>query len=82
MKRIKRMGKPGLKKFIIFKDLDMVNDENELDEIDFFEAFAKDDDELSVLLDVMIDEGFIQEDYEIGTVLDAFELNDFEYCLN
>ena len=62
MKRIRKQGKT-MKKFIIFKDLDKA--EEEIDDIDFFEAFAKDDDE-----------------FEIGTVVDSFELNDFEHCLN
>jgi len=79
MKRIKKQGK-AMKKFIIFKDLDKA--EQELDEIDFFEAFAKNEDELTVLIDVMIDEGFIDDEFEIGTVVDSFELNDFEHCLN
>jgi len=69
-----------MKKFIIFKDLDKA--EEEIDDIDFFEAFAKDDDELMVLIDVMIEEGFINDEFEIVTVVDSFELNDFEHCLN
>jgi len=79
MKRIKKQGKT-MKKFIIFKDLDKA--EEEIDDIDFFEAFAKDDDELMILIDVMIEEGFINDEFEIGTVVDSFELNDFEHCLN
>ena len=79
MKRIRKQGK-AMKKFIIFKDLDKAKEE--IDDIDFFEAFAKDDDELMVLIDVMIDEGFIDDEFEIGTVVDSFELNDFEHCLN
>ena len=79
MKRIRKQGKT-MKKFIIFKDLDKA--EEEIDDIDFFEAFAKDDDELMVLIDVMIEEGFIDNEFEIGTVVDSFELNDFEHCLN
>ena len=79
MKRIRKQGK-AMKKFIIFKDLDKA--EEEIDDIDFFEAFAKDEDELTVLIDVMIDEGFIDDEFEIGTVVDSFELNDFEHCLN
>jgi len=79
MKRIRKQGKT-MKKFIIFKDLDKA--EEEIDDIDFFEAFAKDDDELMVLIDVMIEEGFINDEFEIGTVVDSFELNDFEHCLN
>jgi len=79
MKRIRKQGKT-MKKFIIFKDLDKA--EEEIDDIDFFEAFAKDDDELMVLIDVMIEEGFIDDEFEIGTVVDSFELNDFEHCLN
>ena len=35
-----------------------------------------------VLIDVMIEEGFIDDEFEIGTVVDSFELNDFEHCLN
>ena len=79
MKRIRKQGKT-MKKFIIFKDLDKA--EEEIDDIDFFEAFAKDDDELMVLIDVMIEEGFINDEFEIGTVVDSFELNDFEHCLD
>ena len=79
MKRIRKQGKT-MKKFIIFKDLDKA--EEEIDDIDFFEAFAKDDDELMVLIDVMIEEGFINYEFEIGTDVDSFELNDFEHCLN
>ena len=79
MKRIRNQGKT-MKKFIIFKDLDKA--EEEIDDIDFFEAFAKDDDELMGLIDVMIEEGFINDEFEIGTVVDSFELNDFEHCLN
>ena len=79
MKRIRKQGKT-MKKFIIFKDLEKA--EEEIDDIDFFEAFAKDDDELMVLIDVMIEEGFINDEFEIGTVVDSFELNDFEHCLN
>ena len=79
MKRIRKQGKT-MKKFIIFKDLDKA--EEEIDDIDFFEAFAKDDDELMILIDVMIQEGFIDDEFEIGTVVDSFELNDFEHCLN
>ena len=79
MKRIRNQGKT-MKKFIIFKDLDKA--EEEIDDIDFFEAFAKDDNELMVLIDVMIEEGFINDEFEIGTVVDSFELNDFEHCLN
>ena len=79
MKRIRKQGKT-MKKFIIFKDLDKA--EEEIDDIDFFEAFAKDDDELMVLIDVMIEEGFINDEFEIGTVVDSFELNYFEHCLN
>ena len=79
MKRIRKQGKT-MKKFIIFKDLDKA--EEEIDDIDFFEAFAKDDDELMILIDVMIEEGFIDNEFEIGTVVDSFELNDFEHCLN
>ena len=79
MKRIRKQGKT-MKKFIIFKDLD--KSEEEIDDVDFFEAFAKDDDELMVLIDVMIEEGFINDEFEIGTVVDSFELNDFEHCLN
>jgi len=70
-----------MKKFIIFKDLDLVNEDEEM-EIDFFEAFAKDENELNFLLDYLIEEGEIEDEFEIGTVIDAFELNDFEHCLN
>ena len=79
MKRIRKQVKT-MKKFIIFKDLDKA--EEEIDDIDFFEAFAKDDDELMVLIDVMIEEGFINDEFEIVTVVDSFELNDFEHRLN
>jgi len=77
----KRIGSKVMKKFIIFKDLDLVNKDEEM-EIDFFEAFAKDENELNFLLDYLIDEGEIEDEFEIGTVIDAFELNDFEHCLN
>jgi len=77
----KRIGSKAMKKFIIFKDLDLVNEDEEM-EIDFFEAFAKDENELNFLLDYLIDEGEIEDEFEIGTVIDAFELNDFEHCLN
>ena len=77
----KRIGSKVMKKFIIFKDLDLVN-ENDDSEIDFFEAFAKDENELNLLLDYLIEEGEIEDEFEIGTVIDAFELNDFEHCLN
>ena len=77
----KRIGSKVMKKFIIFKDLDLVNEDKEM-EIDFFEAFAKDENELNLLLDYLIDEGELEEEFEIGTVIDAFELNDFEHCLN
>jgi hypothetical protein len=70
-----------MKKFIIFKDLDLVNEDEEM-EIDFFEAFAKDENELNLLLDYLIEEGELEDEFEIGTVIDAFELNDFEHCLN
>jgi hypothetical protein len=79
MKRIRKQGKV-MKKFIIFKDLDMIEDE--MAEIDFFEAFAKNENELEMLIDVMIEEGHLTDEYEIGNVIDTFELNDFEYCLN
>ena len=77
----KRMGSKAMKKFIIFKDLDLVNEDDNC-EIDFFEAFAKDENELNFLLDYLIEEGEIKDEFEIGTVIDAFELNDFEHCLN
>ena len=77
----KKIGSKAMKKFIIFKDLDLVNEDEEM-EIDFFEAFAKDENELNFLLDYLIDEGEIEDEFEIGTVIDAFELNDFEHCLN
>ena len=77
----KRIGSKVMKKFIIFKDLDLVNEDEEM-EIDFFEAFAKDENELNLLLDYLIDEGKLEDEFEIGTVIDAFELNDFEHCLN
>jgi len=77
----KRIGSKAMKKFIIFKDLDLVNEDEEM-EIDFFEAFAKDENELNLLLDYLIEEGEIEDEFEIGTVIDAFELNDFEHCLN
>jgi len=77
----KRIGSKAMKKFIIFKDLDLVNEDEEM-EIDFFEAFAKDENELNFLLDYLIEEGEIEDEFEIGTVIDAFELNDFEHCLN
>lgn len=78
----KRTGTKAMKKYIIFKDLDLVNEEDESIEIDFFEAFAKNEDELNFLLDYLIDEGEMEDEYEIGTVIDAFPLNDFEHCLN
>jgi hypothetical protein len=78
----KRIGTKAMKKYIIFKDLDMVNEEDESPEIDYFEAFAKNEDELNFLLDYLIEEGEIEEEFEIGTVIDAFPLNDFEHCLN
>lgn len=77
----KKIGSKAMKKFIIFKDLDLVNEDEEM-EIDFFEAFAKDENELNFLLDYLIEEGEIEDEFEIGTVIDAFELNDFEHCLN
>ena len=77
----KRIGSKVMKKFIIFKDLDLVNEDEEM-EIDFFEAFAKDENELNFLLDYLIEEGEIEDEFEIGTIIDAFELNDFEHCLN
>lgn len=77
----KKIGKKAMKKYIIFKDLDLVNEDEE-NEIDFFEAFAKDENELNLLLDYLIDEGELEDEFEIGTVIDAFELNDFEHCLN
>ena len=77
----KRIGSKVMKKFIIFKDLDFVNEDEEM-EIDFFEAFAKDEIELNFLLDYLIEEVEIEVEFEIGTVIDAFELNDFEHCLN
>ena len=77
----KRIGSKAMKKFIIFKDLDLVNEDEEM-EIDFFEAFAKDENELNLLLDYLIEEGELKDEFEIGTVIDAFELNDFEHCLN
>ena len=77
----KRIGSKAMKKFIIFKDLDLVNEDEET-KIDFFEAFAKDENELNFLLDYLIEEGEIEDEFEIGTVIDAFELNDFEHCLN
>ena len=77
----KKIGSKVMKKFIIFKDLDLVNEDEE-NEIDFFEAFAKDENELNFLLDYLIEEGEIEDEFEIGTVIDAFELNDFEHCLN
>jgi hypothetical protein len=77
----KKIGSKAMKKFIIFKDLDLVNEDEEM-EIDFFEAFAKDENELNLLLDYLIEEGEIEDEFEIGTVIDAFELNDFEHCLN
>ena len=77
----KRIGSKVMKKFIIFKDLDLVSENDDL-EIDFFEAFAKDENELNLLLDYLIEEGEIEDEFEIGTVIDAFELNDFEHCLN
>ena len=77
----KRIGSKAMKKFIIFKDLDLVNEDEEM-EIDFFEAFAKDENELNFLLDYLIEEGEIEDEFKIGTVIDAFELNDFEHCLN
>lgn len=77
----KKIGSKAMKKFIIFKDLDLVNEDEEM-EIDFFEAFAKDENELNLLLDYLIEEGELEDEFEIGTVIDAFELNDFEHCLN
>ena len=77
----KKIGSKAMKKFIIFKDLDLVNEDEEM-EIDFFEAFAKDENELNLLLDYLIEEGELKDEFEIGTVIDAFELNDFEHCLN
>ena len=77
----KRIGSKAMKKFIIFKDLDLVNEDDEM-QIDFFEAFAKDENELNLLLDYLIEEGELEDEFEIGTVIDAFELNDFEHCLN
>jgi hypothetical protein len=77
----KKIGSKVMKKFIIFKDLDLVNEDEEM-EIDFFEAFAKDENELNLLLDYLIEEGELEDEFEIGTVIDAFELNDFEHCLN
>ena len=77
----KKIGAKAMKKFIIFKDLDLVNEDEEM-EIDFFEAFAKDENELNLLLDYLIEEGELEDEFEIGTVIDAFELNDFEHCLN
>jgi hypothetical protein len=68
-----------IRKYIIFKDLDMIEDDTE---IDYFEAFAKDEDELNFLLDYLIEEGELEDEFEIGTVIDAFPLNDFEHCLN
>lgn len=78
----KRIGAKAMKKYIIFKDLDLVNEEEESPEIDYFEAFAKNEIELNFLLDYLIEEGEIDEEFEIGTVLDAFQLDDFEHCLN
>ena len=77
----KKIGSKAMKKFIIFKDLDLVNEDDEM-QIDFFEAFAKDENELNLLLDYLIEEGELEDEFEIGTVIDAFELNDFEHCLN
>lgn len=77
----KKIGSKAMKKFIIFKDLDFINEDEEM-EIDFFEAFAKDENELNLLLDYLIEEGELEDEFEIGTVIDAFELNDFEHCLN
>jgi hypothetical protein len=75
----KRKGRMMIRKYIIFKDLDMIEDDTE---IDYFEAFAKDEDELNFLIDYLIEEGELEDEFEIGTVIDAFPLNDFEHCLN
>jgi len=58
-------------------------DSSYINDIDFFEILAKDEDEMMNLIDVMIEEGIlIDDEYDIGESIDVFDLNNYDTNLN
>jgi hypothetical protein len=59
------------------------SDSSYINDIDFFEILAKDEDEMMNIIDVMIDEGIlIDDEYDIGESIDVFDLNNYDTNLN
>ena len=59
------------------------SDSSFINDIDFFEILAKDEDEMMNLIDVMIEEGIlIDDEYDIGESIDVFDLNNYDTNLN
>ena len=58
-------------------------DSSYINDIDFFEILAKDEDEMMNLIDVMIEEGIlIDGEYDIGESIDVFDINNYDTNLN
>jgi len=58
-------------------------DSSYINDIDFFEILAKDEDEMMNLIDVMIEEGIlIDDEYDIGESIDVFDINNYDTNLN
>ena len=63
--------------------IDERSDSSYINDIDFFEILAKDEDEMMNFIDVMIEQGIlIDDEYDIGESIDIFDINNYDTNLN